>query len=246
MRSKYRLGIDAGGTFTDFILVTNQVGVKLYKSPSTPHDGTIAIRNGLKQISEDVGESVEEIIQQCDLCINGTTVVLNALIEKKGVKIGLICTDGHEDSIEIRLGHKEEGHRYDAEYPAAYMMAPRHLRKPIEGRVISDGSVKTALNEDQVREAVEYFIEQEVSAVAISFVWAALNPEHEKRALEIVQEMMPGTFVCCGHEVYPQIREYTRTSTTVVNAYLGPVMSRYVDKIDDYIQSLGAKYPPRY
>jgi len=246
MKSKYRLGIDAGGTFTDFVLVTNKQGVKLYKSPSTPEDGTIAIRNGLSQISEDIGESIENIIQNADLCINGTTVALNALIEKKGVKVGLICTAGHEDSIEIRLGHKEEGYRYDAQYPPAYMLAPRYLRKPINERVISDGSIKTPLNETEVREAVAYLKEQGVVAIAISYVWSVLNPEHERRTREIVEEMMPGTFVCCGNEVYPQIREYTRTSTTVVNAYLGPVMARYVEKIDDYFISLGAKSPVRY
>jgi len=195
MKSKYRLGIDAGGTFTDFVLVTNKQGVKLYKSPSTPEDGTIAIRNGLSQISEDIGESIENIIQNADLCINGTTVALNALIEKKGVKVGLICTAGHEDSIEIRLGHKEEGYRYDAQYPPAYMLAPRYLRKPINERVISDGSIKTPLNETEVREAVAYLKEQGVVAIAISYVWSVLNPEHERRTREIVEEMMPGTFV---------------------------------------------------
>lgn len=246
MQSKYRLGIDAGGTFTDFVLIDRQGGVKLYKSPSTPEDGTIAIRNGLAQISSDLGESIEDIIQQCDLCINGTTVALNALIEKKGVKIGLLCTAGHEDSVEIRLGHKEEGYRYEADYPPAHMLVPRHLRCPIDERVISDGSTRTAMDEAQVYKAAEYFAEQNVEAVAISFVWAVRNPAHEQRAGEILKEMLPGVFICSGHEVYPQIREYTRTSTTVVNAYLSPIMARYVEKIDQYFVNLGARYPVRY
>lgn len=246
MRNKYRLGIDAGGTFTDFVLAENNGELRVFKSPSTPQDGTIAIRAGLAQISEAVGRSVEEIVQDCDLCINGTTVALNALIEKKGVKVGLLCTAGHEDSLEIRLGHKEEGYRYEADFPPAHMIVPRHLRRPINERVIGTGVVNQPLDEKEIRDAVNYFKEQGVESVAISFVWAVRNPTHEKRAKEIVQAMMPGVFVCTGSEVYPQVREYTRTSTTVVNAYLSPVMRRYVQKIDDYFKSLGAKYPVRY
>lgn len=246
MLSKYRLGIDAGGTFTDFVLAQNSGEVRLYKSPSTPEDGTIAIKAGLEQISNDVGERVEDIIGQCDLCINGTTVALNALIEKKGAKVGLICTAGHEDSVEIRLGHKEEGYRYDTAYPPALMLVPRHLRRPIKERVLSDGSVRSGLDEQEIIDAVEYFKSQGVESVAISFIWSVMNPEHERRAKAIVQELMPDAFVCIGSEVYPQIREYTRTSTTVVNAYLTPVMSRYVAKIDAFFESLGARYPVRF
>ncbi|MCR8922644.1 hydantoinase/oxoprolinase family protein [Dasania sp. GY-MA-18] len=246
MRSKYRLGIDAGGTFTDFVLADLDGGVRLYKSPSTPEDGTRAIRAGLEQISQDINKSIEDIIAQCDLCINGTTVALNALIEKKGVKMGLLCTSGHEDSIEIRLGHKEEGYRYDASYPPAEMLVPRHLRRPIEGRILSDGSEKIALDEQAIREAGQYFKEQNVESVAISFLWSVRDPSHEQRAKSILEEMLPGVFICTGSEVYPQVREYTRTSTTVINAYLSPVMAKYVEKIDDFFSGLGAKYPVRY
>lgn len=246
MRSKYRLGIDAGGTFTDFVLADLDGGVRLYKSPSTPEDGTKAIRAGLEQISADLNESIEDIIAQCDLCINGTTVALNALIEKKGVKMGLLCTSGHEDSIEIRLGHKEEGYRYDSAYPPADMLVPRHLRRPIDGRILADGSEKVALDEDAIRAAAQYFKDEGVESVAISFLWAVRNPEHEQRAKAIMEELMPDVFVCTGSEVYPQVREYTRTSTTIINAYLSPVMARYVSKIDDFFASLGAKYPVRY
>lgn len=246
MRNTYRLGIDAGGTFTDFVLAENNGNLRVFKSPSTPHDGTLAIKAGLAQISEALGRPVEEIVGECDLCINGTTVALNALIEKKGVKVGLLCTAGHEDSLEIRLGHKEEGYRYEADFPPAHMIVPRHLRRPINERILSNGKVDRPLDEQEIRDAVAYFKEQGVESVAISFVWAVRRPEHERRAKAIVQEMMPGVFVCCGSEVYPQVREYTRTSTTVVNAYLSPVMRRYVERIDEYFKSLGARYPVRY
>ena len=246
MLNQYRLGIDAGGTFTDFILAERGGQTHLFKAPSTPQDGTLAINDGLAQISEKLALPVETIVGNCDLCVNGTTVALNALIEMKGVKAGMLCTAGHEDSLEIRLGHKEEGHRYDPDYPPAPMLVPRHLRRPVRERILSDGGVHTPLNEHDVVSACEYFAEQQVESIAISFVWSVCNTDHERRAAEIVREMLPGVFVCLGSEVFPQIREYTRTSTTAVNAYLSPIMARYVARIDDYFKKLGATRPVRY
>ena len=246
MRSRYRLGVDAGGTFTDFVLASQGGEIDLYKTLSTPSDPTQAIRNGLDLIAEEKGESVETIVSDCDLCINGTTVGLNALIQHKGARVGLICTRGHEDSIEIRNGHKEDGYRYDAEYPPAVMLAPRYLRRGVSERVLSTGEVRTPLDEDEVREACRHFREQGVESVAISFVWSVLHPEHERRAAEIVREEMPDAVVTVGSVLYPQIREYTRTSTAVTNAYLAPIMGTYVHAVDGYFRSLGAQQPVRY
>ena len=247
MRSKYRLGIDAGGTFTDFVIADRDSGqVRLFKALSTHSDPTKAIENGLKLIADDYGVPASEIVSNCDLCINGTTVGLNALITHRGGKTGLICTAGHEDSIEIRNGHKEDGYRYDPEYPAATMLVPRYLRKGVRERVISDGSVRTPMEEADVRAACELFLKEGVETVAISFVWSVLNPAHEKRAAEIVREMMPNAILTVGSELYPQVREYTRTSTAVVNAYLAPVMRKYVNAVDAYFKSLGARQPVRY
>ena len=246
MRTKYRLGIDAGGTFTDLVLAARSGDIRLYKALSTPDDPTRAIEQGMQLIAEDLGETPAEIVSNSDLCINGTTVGLNALIQHKGGKTGLICTAGHEDLIEIRLGHKEDGYRYDPEYPAAVMLVPRYLRKGVRERVISNGSVKTPLQEDDVRAACRFFIEEGVEAVAISFLWSVLNSSHERRAAEIVREMMPRVALTVGSDLYPQVREYTRTSTAVVNAYLAPILSRYVAAVDEYFRRLGAKYPVRY
>ena len=246
MKSDYRLGIDAGGTFTDFVLADKSGKVRLYKALSTPQDPTLAIRNGLALISDDLGVTAEHVVSNCDLCINGTTVGLNALITMKGAKTGLICTAGHEDSLEIRLGHKEDGYRYDPEYPPATMLVPRFLRRGVRERVLSDGSVRTALTEADVRAACELFKAEGVDTVAISFVWSVLHPEHEARAGQIVREMLPGVVLTLGSELYPQVREYTRTSTAVVNAYLAPIMKRYVDAVDAYFRGLGAKQPVRY
>ena len=160
MRTHYRLGIDAGGTFTDFVLADKSGNIKIYKTPSTPDDPTKAIKDGLNIISEDLEISPSDIISQSDLCINGTTVGLNALIQHKGSPVGLICTAGHEDSIEIRLGHKEDGHRYDPDYPPAVMLSPRFLRKGIRERILSDGKVKISINEDDVRKACKIFVDE--------------------------------------------------------------------------------------
>ncbi len=246
MRNMYRLGIDAGGTFTDFILADRSGDVRLFKVLSTPTDPTLAIRNGLALIAEETGISPEQIVSNSDLCINGTTVGLNALITHSGAKTGLIATKGHQDSIEIRLGHKEDGYRYDPDYPPATMLVPRYLRHGIRERVISDGSVRTPLNEDDVRAACTHFLAEGVDSVAISFVWSVLHPEHEMRAAEIVREVMPGVRLTVGCQLYPQVREYTRTSTAVVNAYLAPILQRYVESIDTYFQQLGSQHPVRY
>jgi len=247
MRTPYRLGIDAGGTFTDFVLADRAAGrVDIYKTLSTPQDPTEAIKSGLQLIGENLGISPKEVISQCDLCINGTTVGLNALIQHKGAKVGLIATEGHQDSIEIRLGHKEDGYRYDPEYPPAVMLVPRYLRRGVRERIISNGDIKTPMQEEDVREACRHFIKQGVEAVAVSFIWSVLNPKHEIRAAEIVREMMPDVILTVGSELYPQIREYTRTSTAITNAYLAPIIKTYVAAIDEYFQQLGAVNPVRY
>lgn len=246
MRNNFRLGIDAGGTFTDFVFADKDGNIKIYKTPSTPNDPTKAIQNGLNLISEDNNISKREIIAESDLCINGTTVGLNALIQHKGSPVGLICTKGHEDSIEIRLGHKEDGFRYDPDYLPAVMLSPRFLRKGIRERILSNGKIKTHINKNDVKEACKNFIDEGINTVAISFVWSVLNQEHENIAEEIVKEMMPDAFITVGSKLYPQIREYTRTSTTVTNAYLAPTLKNYVSAINQYFIELGGKKNVRY
>jgi N-methylhydantoinase A len=246
MQNQYRLGIDAGGTFTDFILADRKGEVRIFKALSTPNDPTAAIRNGLALIEEETGLSPHYIVSNADLCINGTTAGLNALITHNGAKTGLIATRGHEDSIEIRLGHKEDGYRYDPEYPPATMLAPRYLRRGVTERILSNGTVHTPMVEEDVREACRHFLREGVESVAISFVWSVLHPEHESRAGEIVREMMPNVRLTIGSQLYPQVREYTRTSTAIVNAYLAPILQRYVQSVDAYFQSLGAQHPVRY
>ena len=242
----FRLGIDTGGTFTDFILAEPGQDIRLYKTPSTPYNPSAAVEEGLSQINRDLGCSVAAFLEASDLIILGTTVGVNALIEHKGAKTGLFCTKGHEDSLEIRLGHKEDGHRYDADFPQAVMLVPRRLRFPVEERVLSTGEVRVPLNEDDIYRGILFFKKEGVEAIAVSFVWSFLNPEHERRAGEIIRTEFPEAYLTLSVDVLPQIREYTRTSTTVVNAYIGPIIKQYVERMEGFLRGLGYRRQVRY
>ena len=242
----YRIGIDTGGTFTDLILVDPEGRVELFKTPSTPAHPPDAIRHGLESIARGLDVPVGEFLRECDLIIHGTTVALNALIQLKGARAGLFCTRGHEDSLEIRNGHKEDGHRYDFQYPAATMLVPRRLRVPVTERVLSDGSVRTSLDEDDVLSGIDVFRREGVEAVGVSFMWSFLHPDHERRVGEIVARELPDVHVTLSVDLLPQIREYTRTSTVAVNAYVSPGLSRYVSSIETMLEELGYSNPIRY
>ncbi|MFC4360484.1 hydantoinase/oxoprolinase family protein [Halobium salinum] len=241
----YRLGIDSGGTFTDFVLAGDG-DVSVYKTPSTPDDPAQAVKDGLALVADDLDTDVPGLLADIDIVIHGTTVATNALIEHTGAKVGLLCTEGHEDSLEIRLGHKEDGHRYDMTYPMAEMLVPRHLRVPVGGRVLSDGSEHAPLDEADVYDAVERLREADVDAVAVSLVWSFENPSHEERVREILAEELPGVHTSFSVDVLPQVREYTRTSTTVVNAYVKPTLDRYVERVEGYLQENGFEGQTRY
>jgi N-methylhydantoinase A len=242
----YRLGIDTGGTFTDFILASQGEGIRLYKTPSTPSNPPAAVQEGLRLICAELGCSLPNFLEACELIILGTTVGVNALIENKGAKTGLFCTKGHEDSLEIRLGHKEDGHRYDVDYPQAPMLVPRALRFPVAERVLSTGEVRAPLNEDDIYRGIRLFEDEGVESIAVSFVWSFLYPAHERRAAEIIAAAFPSVYVTLSVDVLPQIREYTRTSTTVVNAYIGPIIKQYVERMEAFLRGLGYRHQIRY
>jgi N-methylhydantoinase A len=242
----YRVGIDTGGTFTDLVVVDGGGKVELFKTPSTPAEPHEAIGNALELASRARGASVREFLGRCELVIHGTTVALNALLTLRGAKTGMLFTAGHEDSLEIRLGHKEDGHRYDFDYAPAPMLVPRRLRRPVRERVLHDGTVREELNEDDVRAAAELFGAEGVEAVGICFLWSFRNPDHEERAAAIVAAALPDVRITTSAELLPQLGEYVRASTVAVNAFVGPRLARHVEQVEALLQEYGYAGSLRY
>ena len=240
----YRLGIDVGGTFTDFVLVDQLGELTEAKTPSTPTDPGDAIRQGLAELADKRGRSVEEVLADCHLLIHGTTVAVNALIQYSGAKVGLMCTEGFSDTLEIRLGYRDK--RYDFRYGPPPILVPRYLRLPVRERVDKNGEITIPLVEDDVHKAIETFVNEGVEAVAVCLLWSFYNPEHERRVGEIVRQEMPEAYRSLSVDVSPQIREYDRTSTTVLNAYVGPRLTAYLQQTEEYLRDLGYQGEIRY
>ena len=235
----WRIGIDSGGTFTDVCLFDDATGmVAVWKVPSTPDDPSRAIARGTQEGVERVGASPAEIAYFG----HGTTVGTNALIQHRGVRTGLITTEGFRDLIEI--GRQKRPDLYDLQADKAPPLVTRDLRFGVAERVRHDGTVETPLDEGAVRQAARALKAEGVKAVAIGFLYGFVRPEHEEAAKRIVTEEFPEAFICASHEVAPEFREYERISTTVVNAYLGPVMQGYIRRLADRLKELGLKATP--
>jgi len=240
----YRLGVDVGGTFTDFALVDDSGQVTEVKTPSTPGDPGEAMRVGLTEMAARLDKDLDVLLAECTLLIHGTTVALNALLQQKGARTGLVCTEGFRDTLEIRLGYRDR--RYDFRYPPPPILVPRYLRRPVRERVDKTGRVRTPLVEDDVLAAIEVFQNEKVEAVAVCLLWSFYHPEHERRIGELVQKAMPEVYLSLSVDVAPQIREYDRVSTTVLNAYIGPRLSSYLEDTEDFLRRLGYAGPIRY
>lgn len=239
-----RIGIDIGGTFTDFVLVDGAGRLLEAKVLSTPSDPAESIRAGLESLAAQLGSPLAKLLASVEIVVHGSTVALNALIERQGAHTALLTTAGFRDSLEIRLAWKEK--RYDWQYPPPPVLVPRHLRLPIRERVTKEGRIHTPLVEEDVHDAVRELGRRGIESVAVCFLWSFRNPAHERRAGEILAAGLPGVYVSLSVDVLPEIREYDRTSTTVVNAYVGPVLRRYVEGIEAYFASLGYRGAVRY
>jgi N-methylhydantoinase A len=236
----WRIGVDSGGTFTDVCLFNDETGrLDIWKVPSTPDDPSRGIANGVSEGLSTVGAQPAEV----GFLGHGTTVATNALIELRGVKTGLVVTDGFRDLLEI--GRQKRPSLYDMNAEKPETLVTRDLRFEIAERVRSDGSIEVPLDETAVRNAVRAMNTAEVKAIAICCLYGFMNTEHEKRILEIVREEAPDLFVSASHEVAPEFREYERMSTTVVNVYLGPVMQRYIQRLKARLAELGIAIPPQ-
>lgn len=232
-----RVGIDIGGTFTDLFVVEPTGESRIYKSPTTPHDPSEGLINVLTKAAEDIGETLEVFLDQVETIVHGTTIATNAVLTRQGAKTGFVTTEGFRDLLNMRRGIRDR--QNDSKYAPPAALVPRELIATVEQRTDVNGNELTALNERQVREAAQKFRDEGVEAVAISYLWSFLDPSHEARTAEILAEELPGVFITASHEVLPQIRVYERNSTTVLNAFTGPKLQKYLSNIERQLNERG-------
>jgi N-methylhydantoinase A len=224
----YRLGIDVGGTFTDFLCLGGGSPL-VHKTSSTTHDPSLAFVRGLEEIAGRLGLPFEEFVAQIELIVHGTTVSTNAVLTGAGSKTGALLTEGFRDTLRLRDGTRATP--YDNHLTPPRPLAPRERTHGIAERIGPEGQVLRELDEASVRGAAQALAADGVEAVAISFMHSPQNAAHERRAREIVEEVMPDAYLTASHELLEQIRYYPRTSTTVLNAYVGPIISGYMEHL---------------
>lgn len=233
---RVRVAIDVGGTFVDAALADMAGnGLTAVKVPTTPADRAIGVMQGIAAVCEAAGIAPDRVAE----VVHGSTTGTNALIERDGAKVGFLTTQGFRDVLEIgRVMRPMEG-LYDITVDRPKSLVPRHLCLEAAERLGAGGVVVTALDEASVRAAAERFAAEGVQAVAICFLFAHLNPAHEERAAAILAERLPGVPISLSSQISPEYREYERASTTVMNAYLAPVMRNYLQDLEDRLAELG-------
>jgi len=235
----WRIGVDSGGTFCDVCLFDDATGhVAVWKVSSTPADPSLGISQGVEQGLRQVGTDAAQVAYFG----HGTTVGTNALIQHRGVKTGLITTDGFRDLLEI--GRQKRPDLYDQHVEKPPTLVSRDLRLEVAERLRHDGTVEIPLDQDEFRAAVRRLRDAGVQAVAVCFLYSFVAPEHEATAARILAEEFPEAFACVSHAVAPEFREFERLSTTVVNAYLGPVMQGYIQRLAARLADLGITATP--
>ena len=222
-----KIAIDTGGTFTDYTSVGSLDGneeKKIFiKNPTNHENPAEGIIAGLEELAKSWGVSLERLLSKTSQISHGTTLALNALIEKKGVKTALFTTEGFRDALEIRRSQLDN--QWDIRAITPPVLVPRRLRIGISERVKYDGSIIKELDEESVRSACRKCKEEGVKSIAVCLLFSFLNPSHEQRIREIINEELPDVFVSLSSDISPQIREYERTTTTVINAYVTPIVS---------------------
>ncbi len=234
-----KIGIDVGGTFTDFVVTRDGAEPAIFKSLSTPADPSIAVVNGLADIaaSMDPPLSLEAFAPLIDTIVHGTTVTTNATLTGNGAKCGLLTTEGVRDALEMRRGVREE--QYNNRYTNVKPLVPRYLRAGIPGRLDRDGKEATALDLDEVAQAIELFRREGVEAVSICFMNSFANPAHEQAAAELVRRELPDAYLSVSTDLLPSIRFYERVSTTALNSYVGPKLNHYLDQLVGRLKGIG-------
>jgi N-methylhydantoinase A len=237
----YRIGVDVGGTFTDFVAVDDLGRTTLAKVPSTPADPSIGVLDGLQLLADTLGLGRAALLAETERIVHGTTVATNALLEHRGAKVGLLTTEGHRDVIEMREGLKDD--RYNLRLPPPEQLVPRKLRLGVRERMRADGRVETPLDQDSLNRAIAALERERVEAVAVCYLHSWRDRSHEYATRDGVKRALPGAYVALSADVLPQIKEFERASTTIVNAYVGPGLSRYLKELERRLAGAGYAGP---
>lgn len=227
-----RLGVDVGGTFTDLIFYDDESGeIRVAKQPTTPASPDRGVRDAV-----DAAVPADKL-KAARFFLHGTTVGLNSLLERRGARVGLLATRGFRDILEIRRGDRDDP--YDLFWKQPEPLVPRRLRMPVSERMRADGTVHTELDEDDIREAVRIFADEEVASVAVAFLHAYANPAHELRAEEALRRFGFDGEISLSHRVSGEYREYERTCTTVIDAFVRPRMASYLGRLESALRESG-------
>jgi len=232
-----KIGIDVGGTFTDFLLVNDDGSLEVYKVLSTPEDPSIGLINGLNEMAGSKNTELENFIKGVEIIVHGTTVTTNAVLTYNGAKTALLTTKGLRDALEMRRGIREE--QYNNRYTNVVPLVPRYLRYPIEERLDYKGDTVISLNEGDILAAVKLFEQEGIEALAICFMNSFANKNHEEMAAKTIREQMPNVYLTTSSRLLPSIRFYDRISTTVLNSYVGPILRCYLDSLVEKLKNIG-------
>ncbi|MFZ9501157.1 MAG: hydantoinase/oxoprolinase family protein [Beijerinckiaceae bacterium] len=239
---RQRIGIDVGGTHTDVVLAQADGGeFRIEKLPSTPHDPSIAALAGVRRLLES-GVSPQDV----EFFAHGTTATTNALLEMNGAKVGLLVNAGMRGVVEVQSQGREGWSPFDHFFRRPEPLARPLLTREIAGRMDYAGAQVEPLDEEAVRAAARELAARGVVSFAVCFLFSFMNDAHERRAQELIREEAPGAFVSCSSRVSPRIREWPRFSTTLLNAYLAPVLARYCGAISDGLDAMGVATPQRF
>lgn len=238
---RYIIGVDVGGTFTDVVGVDEEGNEHLAKAASTPEDQSLGVMQGLANLAAALHLTLAELLDSTVRIVHGTTVATNALLERRGARAAMLTTEGHRDVIAMREGLKPA--RYDLRLPAPEPVITRRLRLGVRERLRPDGRVEIPLDAASLDAAIEVLRAAEVEAVAICFLHSWADPSHEHAAAARVRAALPRAYVTCSADVLPQIKEYERFSTAAVNAYVGPVVSRYLTRLERRLEDAGCHAP---
>ncbi len=241
MMGPYRIGVDVGGTFTDVVCIGADGETVLAKSATTPHDQSEGVIEGLRILAQSLHITLRELLDVTERLVHGTTVATNALLERKLARTALLTTEGHRDVIEMREGLKPE--RYDLRLPPPPALIPRRLRLPLRERLRADGTIETALDRASLDAAIATLKSEQVDAVAICLLHAWRDPTHEQQAAAALREALPAAYVTLSSDVLPQIKEFERFSTTAVNAAVGPIVGRYLGRLQQRLDEAGFRGP---